>query len=218
FYHLGERVGLDRMARLAEELGFGAATGIGLPGEVPGFIPSQEYYKKQGGFRIGYALNTAIGQGSTKVTVLQMALAYAALANGGDLWVPQLVDRIETPSGRVVQKFEPRLRRHIVLDAGNLERVKSARGDVVNTQQGSACRGYQMIGQLRKLREHFDWPLFLFTLTVSALGLVNLYSATPVAPRGLYQQQLAWYAIGAVVFVGAAAIDYRVYERFAPLV
>ena len=80
------------------------------------------------------------------------------------------------------------------------------------------CRGDRVIGQLRKLRQQFDWPLFLFTLTVVALGLVNLYSATRVAPRGLYQQQLAWYAIGAVVFVGAAAIDYRVYERFAPLV
>lgn len=75
-----------------------------------------------------------------------------------------------------------------------------------------------MIGALRKLRQQFDWPLFLFTLTIIALGLVNLYSATRVAPHGLYQQQLAWYAIGAVVFVAAAALDYRVYERFAPLI
>jgi rod shape determining protein RodA len=74
-----------------------------------------------------------------------------------------------------------------------------------------------VIAALRKLRQQFDWPLFAFTLIIIALGLVNLYSATRVAPHGLYQQQLAWYAIGAIVFVAAAAIDYRVYERFAPL-
>ena len=138
FYHLGERIGMDRMADLATQFGFGVPTGVGLPGEAAGFIPTQEWYKKQGGFLIGYTLNTAIGQGSTKATVLQMALAYAALANGGDLWVPQLVDRIETPSGRVVQQFEPRLRRHIPLVPDNVERVKSALCDVVNVEKGTA--------------------------------------------------------------------------------
>src|SRR5439155_10069421 len=124
FYHLGERVGLDRMARLAEELGFGAATGIGLPGEVPGFIPSQEWYKTQGGFRIGYTLNTAIGQGSTKVTVLQLALAYAAVANGGKLFVPLLVERVEKPTGENVQAFEPRLRHALAVEPDHLARVQ----------------------------------------------------------------------------------------------
>ena len=70
--------------------------------------------------------------------MLQLALAYGAVGNGGDLWVPQLVDRIETPSGRVVQKFEPRLRRHVVLDPGNLQRVRSALCDVVNVEKGTA--------------------------------------------------------------------------------
>jgi rod shape determining protein RodA len=71
---------------------------------------------------------------------------------------------------------------------------------------------------LRKLRAQFDWPLAVAMLVIIGLGLVNLYSATRVAPKGLYGHQLGWYAIGVVVFVAAAALDYRVYERMAPLV
>src|SRR5207302_9272313 len=47
-------------------------------------------------------------------------------------------------------------------------------------------------------------------------GLVNLYSATRVAPGRLFQQQLAWYAVGTLAFLAVASIDYRVYERVAP--
>ena len=61
----------------------------------------------------------------------------------------------------------------------------------------------------RKLRAQFDWPLFGAILAIIAIGLVNLYSATRVAPKGLYQTQLMWFAVGGVVFVVAAAIDYR---------
>ncbi|MSP61559.1 MAG: penicillin-binding protein 2 [Myxococcales bacterium] len=137
FYHLGERVGMDRMAKVAEDLGFGAPTGIGLGGEVAGFIPTQEYYRSHGGFRIGYTLNTAIGQGSTKVTVLQLALAYAAIANGGDLYVPLLVDRIEKPSGEVVQAFSARLRHRLAATPENLARVRSSLCGVVNEPKGT---------------------------------------------------------------------------------
>lgn len=138
FYHLAERVGLDRLARWAREFGLGAATGIGLPGEASGFMPTLEYYKKHGGFRIGYTLNTAIGQGSTKTTVVQLALAYAAIANGGDLFVPQLVDRVETPSGKLVQSFPPRVRHHIALSQGTLASLRSALCGVVNELKGTA--------------------------------------------------------------------------------
>ncbi len=138
FYHLGERIGLDRMAQVAVDFGFGAPTGIGLPGEVPGFIPTQDFYRHEGGFRIGYTLNTAIGQGATKVTVLQLALAYAALANGGDLWVPSLVERITKPSGEVVQAFPPRLRHRIAAASENLEQVRRSLCGVVNEEKGTA--------------------------------------------------------------------------------
>ena len=138
FYHLGERLGLDRMARLAMEFGFGAPTGIGMPGEAPGFIPTVEQYKKEGGMRFGYTLNTAIGQGSTKVTVLQLALAYAALATDGDLYLPQIVDRIETPAGQVIESFPPTLRRHINVAPEHFAFVRRALCGVVNEDKGTA--------------------------------------------------------------------------------
>jgi rod shape determining protein RodA len=68
---------------------------------------------------------------------------------------------------------------------------------------------------MRKLRAQWDWPLAVGMLLVIGLGLVNLYSATRVAPKGLWVHQLGWYAIGVVVFVVVASIDYRVYERLA---
>jgi rod shape determining protein RodA len=73
-------------------------------------------------------------------------------------------------------------------------------------------------GALRKLRAQFDWPLALGTFAILALGLVNLYSATRVAPRGLYSQQLVFLGVGTLCFVVAAAIDYRLFERLAPAI
>lgn len=75
-----------------------------------------------------------------------------------------------------------------------------------------------MIESLRKLRTQFDWPLAVGMAFLIALGLTNLYSATMTAPKGLYQQQLTWYAVSALAFVLAAAVDYRVYERLAVFV
>ncbi len=67
----------------------------------------------------------------------------------------------------------------------------------------------------RKLRAQFDNPLAGAILAITIIGLVNLYSATRVAPHGLYQAQLGWFAAGLVVFVATAAIDYRAFERLA---
>jgi rod shape determining protein RodA len=68
---------------------------------------------------------------------------------------------------------------------------------------------------LRKLRAQFDWPLALAIISITVIGLVNLYSATQVAPRGLYQNQLVWFGVGLILFVVVSSIDYRVYERYA---
>ncbi|HZS36850.1 MAG TPA: penicillin-binding transpeptidase domain-containing protein, partial [Polyangia bacterium] len=138
FFGLGDKVGLDRMARVAEDLGLGAPTGLGINGEVAGFIPSMAYYKQQGDFQKGTVLNTAIGQGSVKVTVMQLAMAYAAIANGGKLFVPQLVERIETPSGQIVQEFPPRLRRTLQATPEQLARVRQGLTDAVNDPKGTS--------------------------------------------------------------------------------
>jgi penicillin-binding protein 2 len=138
FFQLGDKLGLDRIERVAEDFGFGAPTGLGLNGEVPGFIPSMSYYKNNGGFQKGMVLNTAIGQGSVKVTLMQLAMAYAAVANGGKLYVPQIVQRIESAGGVVVQEFPPRLRRNLAAAPEMLARARAALFDAVNDPKGTS--------------------------------------------------------------------------------
>ncbi len=165
FWHVAERVGMDKLARVARDFGFGAPTGIGLNGDVPGRVPWKSWYEKRDGFRIGYTLNTAIGQGDTEVTVLQLALAYAALANGGHLWVPQLVQRIETAGGDVVVEYPPALRRRVDVPEAVLEEVKRGLWGVVNDAKGTAhavrADGVAVAGktgtaQVRKLTRQAD--------------------------------------------------------------
>lgn len=72
-----------------------------------------------------------------------------------------------------------------------------------------------MIRALRKLRAHFDWPLVLAIVSITAIGLINLYSATRVAPPGLYTQQILFFLMGIGIFITTAVVDYRRYERQA---
>lgn len=141
FYHLAEKVGLERMARMASLFGLGQPTGLSL-GETAGFVPTLEFYKKNGGFRGGYALNTALGQGAVRATVLQMALLYAALGNGGKLFQPMLIDRIEKPSGELVEQHEPALRALLPVSPDSLERMRRALVDVVADTKGTANTAY----------------------------------------------------------------------------
>jgi len=148
FYELGARPGmLDRLSRFATDMGLGAPTGLGLNGEESGFMPTEEWYREQKrqdpqneGFQVGHALNAAIGQGSTRVTLLQMAVLYAAIANGGKLWLPQIVERIESPSGQVAEEFSPRVRRELAIAPENLAFVRQGLVGVVNESNGTAYK------------------------------------------------------------------------------
>ncbi|MBN2195578.1 MAG: penicillin-binding protein 2 [Polyangiaceae bacterium] len=147
FYALGEalqnapgKTGIDRLAKVGRDFGFGAKTGVGTNPEAPGRMPTRSWYRRRykGAFRGGFTLNAAIGQGATTVTVLQQALAYAALANGGTLYQPQVVRSIETSDGTVVQEFPPRVRRLVELDQDHLGLIKRALTDVVADRHGTA--------------------------------------------------------------------------------
>ncbi len=139
FYRMAQQVGLDRLARLAGDFGLGRRTGIGINSESPGFIPTESWYERLGRrFRLGYALNTGIGQGDVKVTLTQLALVYAAIANGGTLYVPQIVQRVTGPDGSVVEEFEPRVRRRVHVDPEHLALVIDGLYGVVNDPSGTA--------------------------------------------------------------------------------
>jgi penicillin-binding protein 2 len=139
FYHLAEQVGMDRLARFAADLGLGEKTGIGINTETRGFIPTKSWYEQRGEvFRVGYTLNAAIGQGNTRVTLIQLAMLYAALANGGTVYVPQLVEDVRAPDGAVLERFTPRVRRKISYNPEHVALIHRALWGVVNDQEGTA--------------------------------------------------------------------------------
>ena len=268
---------------------------------------------------LGYGLNAAIGQGATTVTVLQLALAYAALANGGTLYQPQLVRAVETSNGTVVQEFSPRVRRQIDIKPENLRMVQKALEAGVTEEGGTSLTAYngsglrelgidvagktgtaqvthhlvrgrrgraelvlqpraRVVRRLRaralardrgggassstaataastrrpspsrpsgvpavrpraprargaarrrdgerqgpgaqapgqgaviarddfsaRVRDHFDWPLFISAALIAVLGVINLYSATSVYPGAraeLYVSQIQWLAVGGIL-------------------
>jgi penicillin-binding protein 2 len=140
FTHVAEAVGMDRIARMASDFGLGAKTGVGVNPEAVGRVPTRSWYalRYRGQFRLGFTLNAAIGQGAMSVTPLQLALAYAALGNGGTLYLPQLVRAVEMADGSVVQDFPPRVRHKVAVSPENLTRVDDALYSVVNDPEGTA--------------------------------------------------------------------------------
>lgn len=144
FYRLAAEygVGMDLIAEMGQRFGLGARTGLGINAEASGRMPTRAWMtlRNKGQFRLGFGLNATIGQGATTVTVLQLALSYAALANGGTLYQPQIVRAVETSAGTVVQEFTPRVRRQIDLRPENLSLVQRAMIAGVNEEGGTAFR------------------------------------------------------------------------------
>jgi len=141
FWEVAEEVGFERITHYAQAFGFGDRTGIGVNSEANGFLASREWYKEHyGAFRIGYTLNTAIGQGNTRVTVLQLAMAYAAITNGGTLYAPQVVQNVRSPDGTLSETFQPHIRREVGVSPQHLDLIRRALIDVVGTESGTAFR------------------------------------------------------------------------------
>ena len=92
FYTLGQRLGIDRIHEYATGLGLGRRTGIDLPSEEAGLVPSEEWVQRvyHHKWYAGETISVAIGQGSVMVTPIQMVRMIAAVANGGDLVQPHL--------------------------------------------------------------------------------------------------------------------------------
>jgi penicillin-binding protein 2 len=144
FYRLVSDYGvtMDMIAETGLRFGFGQKTGLGINAETSGRMPTRAWMtlRNKGQFRLGFTLNAALGQGATTVSVLQLALAYAALANGGTLYQPQLVRAVETSGGAVVQEFSPRVRRRIKLDESHGRTLHRALWGGVNEEGGTAHR------------------------------------------------------------------------------
>lgn len=140
YYKVADTLGLDPIAAMGRQLGLGQPTGIGAVAEVPGIMPDSEYHDRHtpGGYQKGMALNSAIGQGDDNVTPLQLVMMYAAIANGGTLYQPQLVRRIEAPDGSVVQEMQPKVVRDVGINPEHRRLLVDALTAVVNEPGGTA--------------------------------------------------------------------------------
>ncbi len=136
FYQLAQQVGMDRLAYWARQFGFGRTTGIDLPNESAGLVPTEQWKMDTFGQQVygGEVLQAGIGQGYDLATVLQLANAYAALANGGKLYQPQVVREVRAPDGTVVRPFEPKLIRKMKAPASVLTAMRKAARRVVTSR------------------------------------------------------------------------------------
>ena len=133
FYQLAGDLGADRLAYWASQFGFGQKTGVDLPGEARGIIPTNEWKQDVFGQNVfpGEVYQAGIGQGYDAATPLQVINAYSALANGGWLYKPQIVHRVLAPDGSVIQDFQPELLHTLDVSPDVLETMRLAAREVV---------------------------------------------------------------------------------------
>jgi penicillin-binding protein 2 len=133
FFQVAGMLGIDRLGYWAKQFGFGQQTGIDLPGEVSGIVPTNQWKEDTLGARIfeGETYQAGIGQGYDVVTPIQLINAYAALANGGTLYQPQIVHDIVAPDGTVVRPFKKKILRKLDVPASVLKTMRNAARNVV---------------------------------------------------------------------------------------
>jgi penicillin-binding protein 2 len=128
FFQMAGKLGIDRLGYWAKQYGFGKPTGIDLPGEVAGIVPTNEWKQDVLGAPIfpGETYQAGIGQGYDVVTPIQLINAYAALANGGTVYRPQVVHDIVGPDGSIVRPFKPIVIRKMAAPANVLKVMRNA--------------------------------------------------------------------------------------------
>ncbi|MCC6953481.1 MAG: penicillin-binding protein 2 [Deltaproteobacteria bacterium] len=139
YFQLGQQLGIQVMERYGKMLGLGAQSGIELPGEVPGIMPSEDWKKKQYKERWypGDTLPVSIGQGYVVVTPIQMAVLAATLANDGIVYKPRLVQRVVDRLTGEQQEIPPTVVRKLDIKPEVFALVRSIAAGVVSDPHGT---------------------------------------------------------------------------------
>jgi len=161
FYDIAKRVGVDRIAAMANTLGLGDKTGIDLPAEKNGVIPTRAWKRALYGkpWQQGETLNSGIGQGFILTTPLQLAVMTARIANGGTAVKPHLVQRKKEEPDENKKKYKP-----LGISKRSLDLVREGMDRVTNNPRGTAYKariieeGMEMSGktgtaQVRRISE-----------------------------------------------------------------
>ena len=139
FYELGNRVGIDNIAKYASIYGFGEKTGIDLDGESKGLVASKDIKRKiwNEDWRLGDTFNAAIGQGFNLTTPMQLAVMLSIVANGGVKYQPYLVDSILNVDGSVFEKPKRHAGKHIDVSQQTIDYISM--GMSATTQEGGTA-------------------------------------------------------------------------------
>ncbi len=138
FQEMAYRIGIEALDKVWAELGFGEKTGIDLPGEAAGVLPSPEWkaehFDEDDWEHEWHNYDTfymSMGQGYNTATPLQLANYVATIANGGQHMIPYVVDRILSPQGEVVHQFEPQVKNTLNVTEEDLDAVRQGMRAVI---------------------------------------------------------------------------------------
>ncbi|MDQ4040116.1 MAG: penicillin-binding protein 2 [Actinomycetota bacterium] len=149
YYRLGAQmngIGGDILQKWARRLGLARPTGVDVPEEREGLIPSPAWrnrlYRRKLTDRpwsVGDNVNLSVGQGDLQATPLQLAVAYSAVVNGGKVPTPHLGLRIEDGAGRLLQKVEPPPARRVKLDPANRQAIMDGLQQAASAPGGTSA-------------------------------------------------------------------------------
>jgi len=141
FTNFTRYLGVDKLTHYYQLFGLGSKTGIDIPGEAKGRVPTPAWKKAFSGqpWYTGDTYNISVGQGDLLVSPLQMAMALSVIANGGTLYKPHLVDQVTDQNNKVVQQIQPEVIRKGFIDPDNLALVRQGMLDAVEDPAGTAC-------------------------------------------------------------------------------
>jgi len=146
-----EGLGVSRIARYAKLFGFGELTGVELPAEDRGLVPTADWKRLTHGesWSTGDTYNLSIGQGYLAVTPLQMLNAVNVVANGGTLYRPRIVHHVTDAEGNVTQPFEPEIIRTLPISAEHWSLVQQGMEGAVEygTSYRTQIEGIRVAGK-----------------------------------------------------------------------
>ena len=142
FYEMALRIGVDRLAEYARAFGLGEKTGIPLPAEASGLVPTKAWKKRRYNmpWRMGESLTVVIGQGYLLTTPLQMARVTSVVANGGTLYRPRLVRKITDATGHIEKFYQPEVQNRLNFKPHTFEYIREGLSAVVNEPGGTGSR------------------------------------------------------------------------------
>lgn len=140
FYHIGQEIGVDKLAIYAKSLGLGEKTGLILENEKKGLVPTKDWKmrKKKEHWQQGETVSVSIGQGFNLATPLQICRMTAAIANDGILYKPQLVVAIKDQDGATIEEFPPLVTGQAFAGKEEIALIKKGLVAAVNNQHGTA--------------------------------------------------------------------------------